>query len=185
MRIENNENPAVCAACGGKCCSCLPGCSHPQDFSFESKSKDQIREELIIMFKSGDWQIDWWESYETEEGNEGHRGFFIRPATKKGRGPIYHGAWAWEGCVFHSSKGCALPFDERPFDCKELVPKREGCIPEKLGEGEKHPKLIAIEEWWPYEDLIIEAASTLGETERPESDIGGLFGGMFGMFPSV
>ena len=178
--MENNENFEICSACGGKCCNNLPGNAHPQDFGFDTMSEDQIREELTAMFKSGNWQIDWWENYSTEEGNDGHKGIFIRPTTKKGRGSIYHGAWDREGCTFHSNKGCDLAFNQRPFDCKELVPRKSKClIP--FTEEERHPKLVAIEKWWPYEDLITQVASDLGEDGAPEHDPDDLFGGLFGM----
>jgi len=31
MMDSSNENPDLCAACGGECCKCGPGIVHPDD----------------------------------------------------------------------------------------------------------------------------------------------------------
>jgi hypothetical protein len=161
--VNNNENQEICAACGGKCCNNLPGCAHPSDFGFQNMKDNEILNKLERMFHSGLWQIDWWESYE-EEFETDARGLFVRPSTKVGRGSIYHGAWIMEGCVFHIPYGCFLPFEERPRDCKTLIPDRENCRHQEL-DDERHPKLIAIEKWIPYEGLLVQAARNVGDQE--------------------
>lgn len=170
--MPNNENFEICSECGGKCCLNLPGNAYPTDFGFEQMTPDEITSELKKMFSSQNWQIDWWEGYNSEE-NGGHQGIFIRPATKSGQGKIYHGAWDHEGCVFHAKNKCTLPFDSRPYECKELVPRRDKCFNQKPEEG-RHPKLLAIDAWKPYEDLVTQVASELGETVKPKDEDSGV-----------
>jgi hypothetical protein len=181
--VQNNENKEMCSVCGGKCCNTLPGNAHPRDFGFETKSREQILEELIEMFKTGNWQIDWWEC-KLPDDICSQNALFIRPATKKGQGRIYHGAWAYEGCIFHTRSGCKLSFSERPHDCKELIPRVGKCMLPSEAIG-TNSKLVAIEEWSPYEDLIIEAAAELGETgiSEDEDELGGI-AGLLQMFKS-
>lgn len=168
--IENNENKEICSACGGVCCNTLPGNSYPEDFGFEGITQEQVLEGLIEMFKTGNWQIDWWDG-KLPDDICSKNALFIRPSTKKGRGRIYHGAWAFEGCIFHTQTGCTLTFDERPHDCKALVPRAHKCM-RPLEEGQINAKLVAIEKWSPYEDLIMKAAAELGEEEPTEDEDG-------------
>jgi hypothetical protein len=168
--LENNENFDICSACGGKCCQNMPGNAHPADFGFESLPEEEISERLTQMFASGDWQIDWWDGYE-DEFNDGYRGLFLRPATVKGKGKIYHGSWTHEGCVFYINNICSLPFSTRPYDCKDLVPRVERCIV-SAGEMEEHPKITAINKWKPYEHLLVKVANDLGESGPSEESLG-------------
>jgi hypothetical protein len=170
--MVNNENFEICSACGGKCCKNIPGNAYPEDFGFHNKSEEEIRDALTEMFSSGNWQIDWWDGYESEFDN-GYRGLFVRPATEKSKGKIYHGSWAHEGCVFYVNNICSLPFEVRPFDCRDLIPKEEKCIVSS-GEMEEHPKITAIEKWKPYEHLLTQVAEDLGESGPSEEESQGM-----------
>ena len=161
--IANNENNEACAKCGGLCCLNLPGCTVPEDFNLEDKTEEEVKGFLIEMFSTGMWQIDWWDFY-AEDFKCEHKGYFIRPATKRNYGKLFHGAWAFEGCVFLQGNSCVLEFTERPYDCKVLVPSSDGdptkCDWKVVGEDE-HPKLHSIHAWLPYEKIIIEVAEII------------------------
>jgi hypothetical protein len=57
--VLNNENPAICAPCGGQCCKHMPGAASPEDFG--APDREAMRDRLRTAFDSGLWAIDWWE----------------------------------------------------------------------------------------------------------------------------
>jgi hypothetical protein len=148
--MKNNERRDICAICGGKCCKNVPGIAYPQDFGFDQMASEKIYERLVQLFSSMCWQIDCWERYKYGKG------YYIRPTTLKGRGELFHAAWCNEGCVFLQTDGCSLMFDNRPYECKELVPRESQCL--RTESKGKHPRHIAADKWLRYEYLIVKAA---------------------------
>ncbi len=140
--IKNNENTSLCSGCG-QCCKRLPGIVSPSDL------KEITVDSLTALFKEG-YQFDYWEGDLT--GKPEHSGmifYYLRPQTKKSVGRIVDGSWGGE-CVFLTESGCSKSFEERPAQCKALVPvENQGChvlIP--------YEKKTMIKEWIPYNGII-------------------------------
>jgi Fe-S-cluster containining protein len=140
--IKNNENTSLCSGCG-QCCKRLPGIVSPSDL------KEVTVDSLRALFKEG-YQFDYWEGDLT--GKAEHSGmtfYYLRPQTKKSVGRIVDGSWGGE-CVFLTESGCSKSFEERPTQCRALVPvENQGChvlIP--------YEKKTMIKEWIPYNGII-------------------------------
>ena len=112
---ETESTRAICAKCGGKCCQTTPGLAWPSDF------KPDVEESVRAAVKTGRWvlrQVD---------------GVWV--VTPRGKEPnriTYEGYAYWDGgpCTFWSAAGgCALPYKERPRECRMLEPQKNGsCI---------------------------------------------------------
>jgi len=111
----------------------------PADFGLPD-DKETIKKALL----SGRWAIDWWEGIETEE-------YFVRPATKGMEGKMEDPSWGGE-CTFLTPTGCALSCQERPWACRVLEPRKDGCITHGL--GGTNTKEDAAHEWAPYQELL-------------------------------
>lgn len=141
----NNNNPTLCAECGGKCCKGMPGCAFPEDF------KEPLKDNLIKALSTGKWAIDWWEGspFEDDNWNYAYTAYYIRPATKGKEYQLKDPSWGGE-CTFLQENGCQLPADQRPKNCRLLEPISIGEC--KLHDnGDKKSAAIA---WWPYNELI-------------------------------
>lgn len=116
---------ARCSACGGECCKRMPGSATPADFPDLDK--------LETLVRSGYWTLDCWDGDPAfDEESEGvewlDRVLYPRPAIKGYGGQAHHAAWGG-ACVFLSSAGCAMSYEDRPEQCRELVPgpQEAGC----------------------------------------------------------
>lgn len=149
--IKNNENKSICFGCG-QCCKSLPGIVSPSDL------KEVTVESLTDLFESG-YQFDYWEGNLT--GNPEHDDitfFYLRPQTKNSVNKIVDASWGGE-CVFLNDDGCSKSFEERPSQCRALTPSKDGnCYLDK-----KYEKKIMIEEWLPYNEIIIETIDKISK----------------------
>ncbi len=136
--VENNENPSVCAKCGGKCCKHYGGLFHPKDF-------EEISEEALIkIIDKGGISIDWLEP--DEDFGYGQRIYFLRMRHVDAAviDPAFMGT-----CVHLTPTGCDLPFDQRAYGCKSLEVDDEmncskGC----------YDKYMAAADWLAYQDEL-------------------------------
>lgn len=149
-----NENKELCKKCGGKCCQKMPGIAIPADWRYN-------REKIKKSIESGMWSIDW---YIAEPDI-----YYLRPRIK-GK-PLVHGAWGSSGsfCVFWRKKdGCVLPFERRPYQCRELVPVEGVCVGE-------HDKLWHAKKWIKYQNLLKEYV----KEEDREEEVDPIWGMLF------
>ena len=137
-KIENNENPSVCAKCGGKCCKHYGGFFHPKDF-------EEITEEALIKaIDKGDISIDWLEP--DEDFGYDQKIYFLRMRHVDSAviDPAFMGQ-----CVHLTPTGCDLPFDQRAYGCKSLevddgMNCSKGC----------YDKYSAAGDWLAYQDEL-------------------------------
>jgi Fe-S-cluster containining protein len=151
--IQNNENTSLCSGCG-KCCKWMPGIVSPSDL------KEITVESLAGLFKAG-YQFDYWEGNLT--GNPEHEDltfYYLRPQTKKSVGKVVDGSWGGE-CVFLTESGCSKAFEERPSQCKALIPSenRECHVPAS------YEKSKMILEWLPYNEIISKTIDKIYEEQ--------------------
>lgn len=161
MRRKNYENPAVCTACGGRCCKRYPGAAFPEDF------KPDVLAGVQAALETGSWAIDWWEGDPCEGKNELTQAFFVRPAVQ-GCKKVFDPTWG-DPCTFLGDKGCALPAGERPRGCRMLEPV--ATVSElALGKCKIHglpdPKREAAVAWLPYNEQLEEVGCRVSEASR-------------------
>ena len=138
MKIENNENPSVCAKCGGKCCKHYGGIFHPEDF-------EEISEEALIKaIDKGDISIDWLEPDENFGYDQNIYFLRMRHVDAAIIDPAFMGQ-----CVHLTPTGCDLPFDQRAYGCKSLevdddMQCSKGC----------YDKYMAAGDWLAYQDEL-------------------------------
>ena len=106
--IRGHENRNLCKECGGACCKHYPGTAFPEDFG----EYGEIEDNVMHAFRSGRWILD--TSFDSNFP-------IVRPACN----PISNYG---RSCIFLSSNGCDLHFDERPSNCKMLEPGEKNCI---------------------------------------------------------
>jgi hypothetical protein len=154
LRVVNNEAASLCGPCGGKCCQQLPGIYHPKDFSISDS--DKLEKELYEGFVTKKLSVDWWEGNEKEPSLH-----FIRPRTVNARGvrdPSWGGAcglWSW-------TDGCALTFEERPYQCRIMVPNEDHGKCGYPGKKKVDKKSMG-RAWLPYKAIIMRAAEAAEE----------------------
>lgn len=165
----------ICKKCGGACCKRYPGATIPSQWGKDDK---EILENLTKAFKSKKWAIDWCENDPRRGKYEEEDFYFVRPADKEyGDDFLFCPLWKGE-CVFLTPKGCSLPEEKRPLECRTLIPRKDfKCI-------QYFTKREAAILWIPYRDIILEAAKRSGRfEERAETE--DLFWEAGGIFPGL
>lgn len=157
---DSNEDAKTCTTCGGNCCKAVPGILAPEDVGAPELSV--MRERLTSLFATGRYAIDWWEGDPRPTPREGYLGCveYVRPAVKGEEGELRDPSWGGP-CTFLGPSGCELTFDDRPHNCRALVPRRgpqEGC---ELPVGAR--KVDYVLAWLPYRDLLAEFGEVLRE----------------------
>ena len=103
-KINNNENRSMCSICTNVCCTQLPGGYSPNQISL-SEQERLLRKELA------EW--DYWLTWNENE-ERFITWYYLRPAKKPGSST----------CIYHTNTGCSLSWEQRPYECKALVPKK-------------------------------------------------------------
>jgi len=136
--IENNENKYLCKNCGGKCCKMYGGSFHPSDFGVCIDYTSIKR----LLTERDDISIDC-----LDDPDDGRiNGYFLRMRHRNGS--IVDFSWGG-ACVHLTQNGCDLPFDERPYGCKILVPGK--CHdPNESG----YDKYKAYDDWKEYWEIL-------------------------------
>lgn len=165
--MKNNESPNVCIPCGGKCCKALPGSCAPEDF------KDLSYAGLKAVLLEGKYQID----YTIQGGNPLY--YYIRPRTIQDKDKLLSASWGGQ-CILLTDTGCSLNFEERPYQCKTLVPKNDT---QKSCEQPKGvTKITTAVLWRPYQGIL---KQILYDCKSPfEIDSDEMLFGMFKMLQS-
>jgi len=164
--------PDICMPCGGRCCKHAPGAAMPEDFG--APDDDALRTALKERLATGEWSIDWWDGDPREGQNEIERAYYLRPATRQGRGRIFDPSYGGVCNFFQDGKGCRI-FDTRPTGCRGVEPSPTGpCAPRYAS---KQDAAIA---WIPYIDVILSVAEELDEWPGEEpSWLAGFTAGAF------
>lgn len=106
-KIIRNENLSMCRVCINICCEQLPGGYSPAQIP-EWKQEQLLRKGLV------EWDY-WQKSIPGEDGNRYISWWYLRPAKKLGSST----------CIHHTEdKGCSLSWEERPYECQALVPRK-------------------------------------------------------------
>jgi hypothetical protein len=95
--MKNNENRAICSACGGKCCKCSPGFAVPRDF---------LRMPIFYLGREY-WQV-------VTHYADSRNWQVVMPQTS--------GGGIYGTCCFLGVLGCVLEWEFRPFECRHLKP---------------------------------------------------------------
>ena len=135
LTILNNENPSLCSKCTNVCCEQMPGINSPEDFGEITKEK------IESLISGGKYAIDCW------DGNPDI--YYIRPNIV-GNTKVLDRSWGGE-CIFLEEK-CTLSFNDRPLNCRMLIPDENGC---NFG-GIKADKKYFADMWLDYQDILIE-----------------------------
>lgn len=138
--IENNENREICSECNGECCKRHPCLLFPQDLK-------EVTIEKVTELLKGNYCLNYWEADEPV--------YFIQPKIK-GDTRVVQDIWYGECIFFEDNLGCKLPFEDRPFSGKALIPDKEECIVPK-GCGKESCKNA----WIPYQSILLDAVRLL------------------------
>jgi hypothetical protein len=148
----------ICAACQGACCKNYPGLVNPDELCSPSGRMDEA---VCNLVKSGRYAIDWWEGDIDPRGKLG-KVYFLRPAVKRHEGKPMHAAWCG-ACTFLGKSGCQLPAEDRPFQCRNTGPRRDGKGCKGGGIGDKKR---LVRKWRKYQIDIASAIEIMRLTQE-------------------
>ncbi len=143
MDILNNES-SLCAECG-RCCTKYAGMCWPDDV------KPLTLEKIVAMLKTGYYSIDWWEGDPREDGELGCV-YMLRPAHTNRPPGMLDPSW-FGTCRFLSEGGCSLPFEDRPTQCRALIPMQTAGGDCEYVEGHDGKEAAALA-WIPHQKLM-------------------------------
>jgi len=155
-----HEIPKICKACGGKCCKGLPGHAAPEDFG---TTKEAQIEGVKKALHAGNWQIDWWEGVAELPVSKKRvdKPYLIRPKALDGRNSLFNPTFGGT-CVFLGAAGCTLTAEQRPYECRLLVPS-----PDFECNYAYESKLTVAELWLDADiDLAVLGNEVLAESGR-------------------
>ena len=144
LDIKNNETPEICSKCKGYCCKSYAGIYHPNDFKDIEKELKELKEKGLI-------SVDQWngELIVKNDDTEYYDVKFIRPRHSNISKFI---DFSYGGrCIYLTEKGCGLPFEKRPYQCKMLAPINGEFI---YGCTSPFNKVEAAISWIPFQNLI-------------------------------
>jgi hypothetical protein len=154
--IDEAQDTEACAACGGKCCKQYPGMTSPEDWG--APDQEQMRTRLRAALNSGDYEFDDWFGDPTKKSGGQFDVRMIRPTAQRRMG--HKGEW--DRCKLLKDTGCSLPYEQRPKECRGLVPDAfdKGC------RGDYTKQQAAID-WMSYQDLLrnLEDSIIMGESK--------------------
>lgn len=118
------QDAATCARCEGECCKRSPGIVHPGDLG----PRSSLVEVLVAYVRTGRWAFDYWEGDPRPKSRQSKppltECYYLRPATIKAPGKVIDASWGGQCCLL-TDAGCSLAFENRPRQCRELVPNPE------------------------------------------------------------
>ncbi len=159
--FPRNENAVLCALCGGHCCRSMPGTYHPGDLG---RTEEEVFEALVELLARYEAAIDWLDGDPRPPGER--RGLplarccYVRPRID-GVLSMEHSSPGGVCQHFSAERGCALPFEKRPYQCRALTPtldRRGGRLPLVCVEREDSDEVALAIAWAPYQDIIRRSA---------------------------
>ena len=157
MKTTIYPGPPVCAECGGTCCRRQPGACFPEDFG------PDIEAGVRAAVATGGYTLDWWDGDPREGADDLAQAYFVRPAIKGHEGEPSHAAWAGPCTFLEEGRGCRLPAEARPGQCRGLQPREEPggrCV-----QPEGSTKRAAAIAWLPHNEFLEKIA-----TEEPADE---------------
>lgn len=125
-KINNNENRSMCSICTNVCCKQLPGGYSPTQVSLSEQ-------ERLLRKNLAEW--DYWLRYDENE-ERFITWWYLRPATKQNSST----------CIHHGDNGCSLSWEQRPYECQALVPKKSPI--ERCKSLLANPKKVIAMAWY-------------------------------------
>lgn len=155
--MKNNENLNMCKSCG-KCCNHMAGTLFPEDI------KETITKEVLLKYLEKDYCLDSWVGNASEDPKYDDITFyFIRPRHTNAKEYLLDESYGGI-CVLLTETGCSLTFENRPSQCKALIPKdsiEKHCITK----DETYSKKNGAIAWLPYNSIFLEILNEYeGET---------------------
>lgn len=190
--IQDNSAPSVCGTCHNSCCARMPGICHPGEFG---ETEEEVEKSLYKALRSGKYEVDYWEGSPFEYVDKNHEdlctperlaifdayddewgytatAYFVRPYTIEELrhitqviAPRYkHGSWGGR-CIFLGETGCKLSFDERPIQCRVIVPN--AAHPgECIIKSPHYSKQALVILWLDYNHIISRVLERLWNEEK-------------------
>ena len=156
---KSYQNRELCAACKGQCCKMAPGIYVPEDFDDDLDPKSiQIGITDLLVMHTGIVATRYCGYDQAEEGYI----YIIRPTTVY-EVEVPH-LWAnmnnMGQCSRLKDKGCELVFEDRPFQCRKLVPSQTISGEINCHYVNQHHSIEALaKRWLPYQDVIKSAVA--------------------------
>lgn len=155
------EHKEICKQCGGECCKTHAGLCSPSDFG---NNPQTIARNIYEYIKTGFWAIDWWEGDPRIEIDEWDCIYYVRPKHIDAKHKILDPSCGGTCILWTEKYGCSLRFENRPYECRHLVPSNDFKCSYKNG----HTKEKMAIKWVPFQTqmrMLIEVI----ELREPES----------------
>jgi len=111
MKIQPNTNQTICGTCGGQCCKNMPGI-----YSAGQVRKGKFDPKTMVIDIIHRGKRAGWTSYRV-----------IRPRGIADGDKITTHLWPPNQCMHLTDKGCALAWEDKPLQCKSLIPSEGKC----------------------------------------------------------
>lgn len=131
------KNNFPCKECDGSCCKNM-GCHLSPD---DDLKQPITYESLDALLKTGNYSIDWWESYYSGRYDDEVNGYFIRVRNKNA--PIVDPSWGGE-CSLLTETGCLLSFEDRQKGGRLLLADCNGRC------KQYYSKKDCADDWFKY-----------------------------------
>lgn len=146
----------LCEGCGN-CCMRYPGIYSPDDINPLTAERIQSLLERRVVI------VDWWEGDPLgDDWEKRSSAKFLRPRSVEDPPGFAYGLWMGR-CEQHTDEGCRLSFEERPKQCRHLVPDMSSTM--ELQCRSDYSKRDAAIDWLPHEHLIEEALRNLEQDQ--------------------
>lgn len=166
LPIANNEDAAICRACGGKCCKTLPGAFLPDQLDDAQLSAGFRDGSLVLAWWQGDprpdrhcFDVDCDGSCERCRAERLVRAYYVRPRNLNSRDGLFDASTQGE-CRLLGPTGCTLPFERRPAGCQNLLVNRAdpgNCHEYAITTGSF--RYYAALAWVPHQERLLSAAA--------------------------
>lgn len=158
--VTAHENKDLCSKCGGKCCEGIPGVYHPEDL-FPNMSDAQIQEKILAMIEQGDTVITDMDVWTDPDSTWPTLCVKALAPRGKGLGNSWRQSFNGGRCVNLTLTGCKLSTQDRPYECRIVIPvPTYSCRPE---EGFHRQDLFL--EWYIYDHVLEAVEDHLYETK--------------------
>jgi len=152
----------LCKSCGGKCCTHHAGMYIPNDF------KEEITVKFIVdKLQSGKFALDWWEG-DVMGKDKYSRTLYLRPRHVGER--AIEGSWGGVCVNWLEEKGCSLSEQERPYQCRVLIPKEEkGELTCDFNDDDEGDKKGCAKRWYDFQEILEQSIDKFKELNTTEA----------------
>ena len=141
----------VCKKCGGRCCQRAPGMYFPHEIG-------EITEKLILsLLQSGKYNINQLSYHKDYDFTK--RGIYTIKVTPRTRAVLNNNYL----CIYWTrAKGCELPFEKRPYQCRMTIPDKTALLCTSRVE-DKARSMDAFIAWTQYHSLVMRVKREYGK----------------------